>query len=138
MNLSNSDLVIETEKPRGNGPDLVVASEEARFAVPGVKIGLFCTTPMVPVSRAVGRKRAMEMLLTGEPISAQTAQAWGLVNRLASPDELDAAVADLVASITRYSPAVIGVGKDGPPSMLACSLDCTWLQRVRLGMVHSA
>ena len=59
--------------------DLAVAADSATFATPGVKIGLFCSTPMVPVSRAVGRKRAMEMLLTGEPISALTAQEWGLV-----------------------------------------------------------
>src|SRR2546426_6171963 len=62
--------------------DLAVASEEARFATPGVKIGLFCSTPMVAVSRAIGRKRAMEMLLTGEMIDAGTALEWGLVNRV--------------------------------------------------------
>ncbi|HEX5672300.1 MAG TPA: enoyl-CoA hydratase-related protein, partial [Acidimicrobiia bacterium] len=61
--------------------DLVVAAESSRFSTPGVKIGLFCSTPMVPVSRAVGRKRALEMLLTGEPIDARTAADWGLVNR---------------------------------------------------------
>ncbi len=92
--------------------DLVVAAEDCRFATPGVKIGLFCTTPMVPVSRAVGPKRAMEMLLTGEPISAQTAHSWGLVNRLAPAAELEEAVIELVDSIARYSPAVIGLGKD--------------------------
>lgn len=92
--------------------DLVVAADDARFATPGVKIGLFCTTPMVPVSRAVGQKRAMEMLLTGDPISAQTAQAWGLVNRLAPVAELEDSVMELVERITRYSPQVIGVGKD--------------------------
>ena len=62
--------------------DLAVAADGARFATPGVKIGLFCSTPMVPLSRAVGRKRALEMLLTGEPISAATALDWGLVNRV--------------------------------------------------------
>ena len=62
--------------------DLAIAAEEAAFATPGVRIGLFCTTPMVAVSRAVGRKRALEMLLTGEPIDAQTAADWGLVNRV--------------------------------------------------------
>src|SRR5215203_6027014 len=61
--------------------DLVVASEDARFATPGVRIGLFCSTPMVPLSRAVGRKRALDMLLTGRPIDAATALDWGLVNR---------------------------------------------------------
>src|SRR5205823_5921620 len=62
--------------------DLAVAAEDARFATPGVKIGLFCSTPMVALSRAVGRKKALEMLLTGEPISAQEAQAAGLVNQV--------------------------------------------------------
>jgi len=61
--------------------DMAIASEEASFATPGVRIGLFCTTPMVAVSRAIGRKRALEMLLTGTPIDARTAADWGLVNR---------------------------------------------------------
>ena len=68
--------------------DLAVASEEARFATPGVKIGLFCSTPMVPVSRAIGRKRALQLLLTGEPIDAATAAEWGLVNRVVPAVEL--------------------------------------------------
>ncbi|MFO7549386.1 MAG: enoyl-CoA hydratase [Acidimicrobiia bacterium] len=92
--------------------DLAVAVDTAVFATPGVKIGLFCSTPMVPISRAVGRKRAMEMLLTGEPIDAATALDWGLVNRVVPADRLDEAVAELVERITRYSPAVIGIGKE--------------------------
>jgi enoyl-CoA hydratase/carnithine racemase len=92
--------------------DLVVADSEAAFATPGVKIGLFCSTPMVPITRAVGRKRAMEMLLTGEPISAATALNWGLVNRIAPADRLDDAVDELVEQITRWSPTVLGIGKD--------------------------
>ena len=91
--------------------DLAVAAESATFATPGVKIGLFCSTPMVPVSRAVGRKRAMEMLLTGEPISARTAAEWGLVNRAVPDDELDAAVEELIARITGSSKLVTGIGK---------------------------
>lgn len=91
--------------------DLVVAADDARFATPGVKIGLFCSTPMVPISRAVGRKRAMEMLLTGEPISAATAQAWGLVNVVAPPGHLDDAVDRLLSQITRFSQITIGIGK---------------------------
>src|SRR4030081_1340119 len=71
--------------------DLAVASEKATFATPGVKIGLFCSTPMVAVSRNIGRKRALEMLLTGKPIDAQTAAAWGLVNRVVPAAELDGA-----------------------------------------------
>jgi enoyl-CoA hydratase/carnithine racemase len=91
--------------------DLVVATESSRFSTPGVKIGLFCSTPMVPVSRAVGRKRALEMLLTGEPIDARTAADWGLVNRVVPDDDLDAAVDELVMAILRSSPAVVGLGK---------------------------
>ena len=89
-----------------------MAAEEATFATPGVKIGLFCSTPMVPISRAVGRKRALEMLLTGEPISARTAQEWGLVNRVVPAEQLDDEVDRLIAQITRYSPTVIGIGKE--------------------------
>jgi enoyl-CoA hydratase/carnithine racemase len=92
--------------------DLVVASEEARFATPGVKIGLFCSTPMVPVSRAVGRKRALELLLTGEPIDAATAADWGLVNRVVPAGRLDAAVQELVAAVARSSALTVGIGKE--------------------------
>jgi enoyl-CoA hydratase/carnithine racemase len=91
--------------------DLAVAADEARFATPGVKIGLFCSTPMVPLSRAIGRKRALEMLLTGEPISAATALDWGLVNRVVPAEDLDAAVDELVAAIARSSPLTVGIGK---------------------------
>ena len=79
--------------------------QSARFATPGVKIGLFCSTPMVPLSRAIGRKRALEMLLTGEPISAATALEWGLVNRVVPEAELDQAVDELVAAIGTLEPA---------------------------------
>jgi enoyl-CoA hydratase/carnithine racemase len=92
--------------------DLAVAADEARFATPGVKIGLFCSTPMVPLSRAIGRKRALEMLLTGQPISAATALEWGLVNRVVPAAELDAAVDELVAAISRSSPLIVGIGKE--------------------------
>jgi enoyl-CoA hydratase/carnithine racemase len=92
--------------------DLVVAAEEAKFATPGVKIGLFCSTPMVPLSRAVGRKRALQMLLTGDPIDAQTAAEWGLVNLVVAAAELDATVAALVEKITRSSPLTVGIGKE--------------------------
>jgi enoyl-CoA hydratase/carnithine racemase len=92
--------------------DLAIAAEEARFATPGVKIGLFCSTPMVPVSRAVGRKRALELLLTGEPIDAATAADWGLVNRVVPADQLDRAVHELVDAVARSSPLTVGVGKE--------------------------
>ncbi len=91
--------------------DLAVAVDTATFATPGVKIGLFCSTPMVPLSRAVGRKRALEMLLTGQPIDALTAREWGLVNRVVSPAELDDTLDVLLAHITKSSPAVVGLGK---------------------------
>jgi enoyl-CoA hydratase/carnithine racemase len=91
--------------------DMVVASSEARFATPGVKIGLFCTTPMVEVTRSIGRKRALEMLLTGTPIDAETAAAWGLVNRVVAPDELDAATDELAQRIASASSLTVGLGK---------------------------
>jgi enoyl-CoA hydratase/carnithine racemase len=92
--------------------DLAVATEDARFATPGVKIGLFCSTPMVPLSRAIGRKRALEMLLTGELVDAATALEWGLVNRVVPSEQLDDAVAELVEAIARSSPLIIGIGKE--------------------------
>jgi enoyl-CoA hydratase/carnithine racemase len=91
--------------------DLAVAAEGTRFATPGVKIGLFCSTPMVPVSRAVGRKRAMQMLLTGDPIDAATALDWGLVNRVVPPGELELAIGELVQAIARSSAYTIAAGK---------------------------
>jgi enoyl-CoA hydratase/carnithine racemase len=92
--------------------DLVVAAEEAKFATPGVKIGLFCSTPMVPLSRAVGRKRALQMLLTGDPVDAHTAADWGLVNLVVPAAELDETVAALVEKIVRSSPLTVGIGKE--------------------------
>lgn len=91
--------------------DLVVAAEEARFATPGVKIGLFCTTPMVALTRAIGRKRAMEMLLTGRAIDARTAAEWGLVNRVVPASELAEASLALALEIAAASPLTIGIGK---------------------------
>ena len=91
--------------------DLAVASEEARFALPGVNIGLFCSTPAVGVARNVGRKRAMEMLLTGELFDAPTALSWGLVNRVVPADKLDAEVARLAAVILQRSSHAIATGK---------------------------
>jgi enoyl-CoA hydratase/carnithine racemase len=91
--------------------DLAVAAEGTRFATPGVRIGLFCSTPMVPVSRAVGRKRALELLLTGEPIDAETARDWGLLNQVVAADELEGAVSALVARIARSSQQTVRIGK---------------------------
>jgi enoyl-CoA hydratase/carnithine racemase len=91
--------------------DLAVAVTDARFATSGVNFGVFCSTPGVPLARNVSRKRAMEMLLTGEPIDAATALAWGLVNRVVPADRLDAEVQALARSILAKSRAVIAAGK---------------------------
>jgi len=91
--------------------DLVVPSEEATFSVPGMKIGLCCTTPMVPLTRAIGRKRALEMLLTAEVVSVQTAADWGLVNRVVPDNQLDAAARGLAVTICNASPLTVALGK---------------------------
>lgn len=91
--------------------DLAIASDTARFATPGVRVGLFCTTPMVEVARSVGRKRAMQMLLTGEPVDAQTAAAWGLVNEVVPADQLVERTRQLAAQIATASPLVLATGK---------------------------
>jgi enoyl-CoA hydratase/carnithine racemase len=91
--------------------DLAVAAESAGFALPGGKGGWFCHTPAVPVARSIGRKRLMEMALTGDPVDARTAEQWGLVNRVVPDDELDAAVAELLARATRGSRASKALGK---------------------------
>src|SRR5262249_42354960 len=80
-------------------------------ATPGVNIGLFCSTPMVPVSRAIGPKRALEMLFTGEMIDAETAAAWGLVNKVVPAADLDAEVDSLATRLAKASPRVLALGK---------------------------
>jgi enoyl-CoA hydratase/carnithine racemase len=91
--------------------DLAVASRTDQFAAPGLKIGLFCTTPMVPLMRAVPAKAALEMLLTAEPISAERALAIGLINRVVEPGQLDAAVEELAGQIARSCPEIVALGK---------------------------
>jgi len=91
--------------------DLAIAADTASFAVPGGKGGLFCHTPLVAVGRSVGRKRALEMAMTGDPIDARTAADWGLINRAVPADELDSAVDDLIHRATRGSAASKAVGK---------------------------
>jgi len=91
--------------------DLAVASEEAQFATPGVRLGLFCSTPMVALARTVGRKRALEMLLTGVPIDAHTAAAWGLVNRVVAREQLEEETLALARSIAEASPLTVALGK---------------------------
>lgn len=91
--------------------DLAVASEDATFATPGVKIGLFCTTPMVALSRAVGRKRAMEMLMTGRMVDAHTASEWGLINCAVPAAELESATRKLACQVADASNLTIAIGK---------------------------
>lgn len=92
--------------------DLVLAEEGARFATPGVKIGLFCSTPMVALTRVIGRKRAMQMLLTGQPIDARMAAEWGLVNEVVPAERLEARTRELAGQIAAASPLVVGIGKE--------------------------
>jgi enoyl-CoA hydratase/carnithine racemase len=91
--------------------DLAVASEEAGFAAPGGKGGWFCHTPMVPIARNVGRKRALEMALSGDTIDARTALDWGLVNRVVPASQLDSATMDMLERVTRGSAESKGIGK---------------------------
>ncbi|WP_336669894.1 enoyl-CoA hydratase [Tsukamurella sp. USMM236] len=91
--------------------DLAIATSDARFSTPGVKIGLFCSTPMIPLTRAVGRKRAMQMLLTGEMINAETAVEWGLINAAVPADQLEATVTGLAHRIAESSGATLAIGK---------------------------
>jgi enoyl-CoA hydratase/carnithine racemase len=91
--------------------DLAVAAEDAWFATPGVKIGLFCSTPMVAVSRTIGRKLMMQMLLTGDALPAREALAAGLINQVVAAPDLEQAVRGLADKIAALSPAVIGIGK---------------------------
>ena len=91
--------------------DLAVAADTSRFAVSGINVGLFCSTPAVPLSRNMHRKQAMQMLLTGDFIDAQTAKQFGLVNEVVPPDELDSAVASLAQKIAGKSPLAVSMGK---------------------------
>ena len=91
--------------------DLAVAAEEAQFATPGVKIGLFCTTPMVALSRVIGRKRALQMLLTGEMVLAATAADWGLVNLVVPAGQLKETTRKIACQIANASPLTLAIGK---------------------------
>lgn len=92
--------------------DLAVAAEEARFATPGVNIGLFCSTPMVAISRNIPRKKIMEMLVTAAPMDAESAAVFGLVNTVVPADQLDAAVARFADAIASKSPLTLAIGKE--------------------------
>jgi enoyl-CoA hydratase/carnithine racemase len=106
--------------------DLAVAAEDARFATPGVNIGLFCSTPMVALSRAVGRKPAMEMLLTGNLIGAVEARQWGLVNRVVPADKLDEAVQALAREVASKSPLTLAIGKEAFYRQAELGLDAAY------------
>ena len=103
--------------------DLAYAATNAQFATPGVNIGLFCSTPMVALSRAVGRKQAMEMLLSGRPVDAATAQSWGLVNHAVAPERLEAEVAEMAGLIAAKSSYTVKVGKEAFYRQLEMGLD---------------
>ncbi len=92
--------------------DLAVAEEDTLFGTPGVKIGLFCTTPGVPLVRAIGRKRALEMLLTGRMISAREAEQYGLINKVVPADQLAAETKALAEKIAQASPLALSIGKE--------------------------
>ena len=102
--------------------DIAIAEEGARFAMPGVNIGVFCSTPAVGVARNIGRKRSMEMLLTGDEIGAAQALDWGLVNRVVAADRLDAEVARFAERILKRSGAAIAIGKRSFYEQLECGM----------------
>ena len=103
--------------------DLAYGATTAQFATPGVNIGLFCSTPMVALSRAVGRKQAREMLLSGRPIDAATAEGWGLINRAVAPERLEAEVAAMAALIAGKSSYTVKLGKEAFYRQLEMGLD---------------
>ena len=103
--------------------DLAIAANDAKFATPGVNIGLFCSTPMVALSRAVGRKAAMEMLFSGDLIPAEQANAFGLINRVVAPDALDEEVAALAGKIASKSPVTVAIGKEAFYRQVEMSLE---------------
>ena len=106
--------------------DLAVASSEARFAVNGINIGLFCSTPMVALTRVVGRKPAMEMLLTGDMVSAEQARVIGLVNRVVAPDRLDDEVGALAQQIASKLRLAVAIGKEAFYRQAELGLDAAY------------
>ncbi len=112
--------------------DLAIASSAARFATPGVKIGLFCSTPMVALSRVTGRKAAMEMLLTGDMVDAETARQNGLINRVVTPDDLNETVASLAGQIADKSPVSVAIGKEAFYRQLEMPLDNAYAYTARV------
>lgn len=106
--------------------DLIVAGEDVTFATPGVKIGLFCTTPMVPLVRGLPAKIAMEMLLTGSPLPARRAYELGFVNRVVPDEQLDAAIQELTESLIASSPRTLSLGKAAFYDQLALDEPCAY------------
>lgn len=117
--------------------DLAIASDLATFSTPGVRIGLFCTTPMVPLSRTIGPKRALEMLYTGKAIDAITAEQWGLVNHVVSLDRLRSATLELARQLADLSPAAMKSGKQAFYAELSMSYSDAY-EHARSRMVHDA
>ena len=117
--------------------DLVVAAEEASFATPGIKIGLFCSTPAVALSRAVGTKKAMEMLLTAEPVPAHEAERIGLVNRVVPHQDLAKVTLELAKQIANASPYTLGLGKRAFYEQLGLTVDQAY-QIMQRAMVENA
>jgi len=103
--------------------DLVVASENAFFQTPGGRSGWFCFTPMVALTRSLGGKRAFEMLMSGEPVSAQTAYEWGMINRVVAPERLDTEALDLMDKVTQGSPPLRAMGKKAFYTQIEMPLD---------------
>lgn len=106
--------------------DLAIAADTATFATPGVRIGLFCSTPMVALSRAIGRKRALEMLMTGTPIDAQTAVSWGLINRAVPAGSLREETGALARQLAAASPLTMGIGKQAFYSQIDLDQTCAY------------
>jgi enoyl-CoA hydratase/carnithine racemase len=117
--------------------DLAIASTAARFATSGIDAGLFCATPAVPISRSIGRKRALEMLLTGEFIDADTALQWGLVNRVVAPDALDRALGALCATLLAKPAAVLASGKRFFYRQLELDMADAYTEAVKLLAAHA-
>ena len=112
--------------------DMAIAVETATFSTPGVNIGLFCSTPMVPLSRAVPRKAAMEMLLTGETVDAKRAHEIGLVNRVVAAEALDGAIAGIVRSLLAKSPRILKIGKEAFYRQIDLDLDAAYAYASRV------
>ncbi|HZB51202.1 MAG TPA: enoyl-CoA hydratase-related protein [Mycobacteriales bacterium] len=112
--------------------DLAVAADDAAFALPGGKGGLFCHTPLVAVARSIGRKRALELALTGDPVDAATAADWGLVNRAVPADQLDDACWDLITRATRGAAGSKALGKQGFYAQAGLDQDAAYRHAVTL------